>query len=137
MQTFLPYQSFVKSLQCLDNKRLGKQRVEAMQILNVLEGKTEAWKNHPAVKMWKGYEYQLSWYHDIAIAEWINRGFKNNMKYRRAHLSDYPNNTYNKPHWLTDEFCESHQSNLLRKDYLYYSQYGWTVTNNLSYIWPV
>ena len=58
MQTFLPYKDFRKSLQCLDYRRLGKQRVEAMQIHNILTGKNEssAWVNHPAVKMWKGHE---------------------------------------------------------------------------------
>ena len=38
MQTFLPYSDFEQSLSCLDNKRLGKQRVESMQILNILTG---------------------------------------------------------------------------------------------------
>jgi len=32
MNTFLPYPDFVKSAQCLDYRRLGKQRVEAWQI---------------------------------------------------------------------------------------------------------
>ena len=56
MQTFLPYPDFQKTAQCLDNKRLGKQRVEARQIISTLEGKSNGWRNHPAVKMWKGYE---------------------------------------------------------------------------------
>lgn len=37
MQTFMPYSDFEKVAQCLDNKRLGKQRVEALQIYNVLK----------------------------------------------------------------------------------------------------
>jgi hypothetical protein len=32
MQTFLPYKIFMKSLECLEDKRLGKQKVEAKQI---------------------------------------------------------------------------------------------------------
>jgi len=32
MQTFLPYADFKESAQCLDYRRLGKQRVEAKQI---------------------------------------------------------------------------------------------------------
>ncbi|KAL3696168.1 hypothetical protein R1sor_010244 [Riccia sorocarpa] len=36
LNTFLPYSSFERSIQCLDNRRLGKQRVEAKQILNVI-----------------------------------------------------------------------------------------------------
>lgn len=31
MQTFLPYFSFIESAKVLDNKRLGKQRVEALK----------------------------------------------------------------------------------------------------------
>lgn len=38
MQTFLPYASYAKSASVLDNKRLGKQRVETLQILQVLLG---------------------------------------------------------------------------------------------------
>ena len=50
MQTFLPYKSFVKSLNCLDNKRLGKQRVEAMQILNAItQGPEALFKTVPKV----------------------------------------------------------------------------------------
>ncbi len=41
MQTFLPHESFKKSFKVLDYRRLGKQRVEAHQVLNVLIGRTE------------------------------------------------------------------------------------------------
>lgn len=44
MQTFLPYPSIIKSLRCLDNKRLGKQRVETLQILRALRGITRGWQ---------------------------------------------------------------------------------------------
>lgn len=37
MQTFLPYPDFELSVRALDNRRLGKQRVEAKQILLTLE----------------------------------------------------------------------------------------------------
>ena len=36
MQTFLPHSSFKDTFKVLDYKRLGKQRVEAHQILNIL-----------------------------------------------------------------------------------------------------
>ena len=35
MQTFLPYSSFTESAKILDWRRLGKQRVEGMQIIKV------------------------------------------------------------------------------------------------------
>jgi hypothetical protein len=86
MQTFLPYKSFIETAKCLDNKRLGKQRVEAKSILNILEGKAKlnrygkiSWANHPAVKMWAEYENCLKLYLNLIIEEWENRGFGNNM----------------------------------------------------------
>jgi Pyrimidine dimer DNA glycosylase len=36
MQTFLPYPDFVACARVLDSRRLGKQRVEALQILRAL-----------------------------------------------------------------------------------------------------
>lgn len=136
MQTFLPYQSFTESLECLDDKRLGKQRVEAMQILNALQpDSTSRWRNHPAVKMWRGYEASLTVYHNLAIEIWIERGFNNTMQKRYTLQGDYD------PSWLTSEFCSAHRCNLLRKNYEHYSQFNWPEMeldfNNVSYIWPV
>jgi len=52
VQTFLPYSDFENTVKCLDYRRLGKQRVEAMQILNCLQpGSTSSWKNHPRCKL--------------------------------------------------------------------------------------
>ena len=36
MQTFLPHRDFEQSAKCLDMKRLGKQRVEAYQLLLIM-----------------------------------------------------------------------------------------------------
>lgn len=54
MQTFLPVANFCESAKYLDKARLGKQRVEAMQILSTLSGASRGWINHPAVRMWRG-----------------------------------------------------------------------------------
>jgi hypothetical protein len=69
MQTFLPYPDLKKSFEVLDYRRLGKQRVEAMQILNILlsDKKSGGWVNHPAVKMWRGYEDALCVYMNMCI----------------------------------------------------------------------
>lgn len=133
MQTFLPYPDISKSLISLDYRRLGKQRVEARQIYNIITGqaKSNAWANHPAVRMWRGYEGALGCYHNICIMEWIRRGYKNTMP-----LLDLKDILF--PPWFGDKsFHDSHKSNLLRKDYDYYSQYQWDVPNNLEYVWPV
>jgi|TARA_R110001599_G_C12132725_1_gene649894 hypothetical protein len=131
MQTFLPYPDMHDSVACLDNKRLGKQRVEAMQILNVLEGRRDGWKNHPAVKMWGGCTEALHLYKDLCIAEWIDRGFNNTMDYTSGYIW---NPLF--PEWWGGEIHATHRSNLLRKDAQHYGQFGWCETDDLPYFWP-
>ena len=133
MQTFLPYSDIKKSIECLDWRRLGKQRVESMQIHNILTGKTQTkgWRNHPAVLMWSGFENALAVYMNTAITHWIDRGYNNTMKL--IEVVDYQ-----LPPWFGDQkFHDSHKSNLLRKDFDFYSQYGWGVSPHLDYIWPI
>ena len=132
MQTFLPYKSFDESLKSLDYRRLGKQRVEAKQILNVLLGrtKTNGWRNHPITKMWKGYEPALQLYFNLCVEEWINRGYNNNMELENI------TEMIVDPDWLGNKrFHSSHRANLLRKDYEYYSQFGWDEDSKNPYAW--
>ena len=62
MQTFLPYPSFEETASILDYRRLGKQRIEAFQIHNIITQPhyVGSWAHHPAVKMWRGYENALN-----------------------------------------------------------------------------
>jgi len=140
MQTFLSYPSFSLSAQCLDTKRLGKQRVEAYQILRVLVGESQGWKNHPAVKMWKGYEWALWSYGQDICVEWIRRGFKDTCLGKIEGMEGYDvvnASKFKRPEWLGDDSLHaSHRSNLLRKDPIHYSQFGWTEPDSLSYVWP-
>lgn len=136
MQTFLPLPDFYSSARVLDYRRLGKQRVEAKQLINVIEaweknpGAKMAWINHPAAVMWRGYLPALKLYANVMIEEWIHRGYKNTMKF-------YDFKGYKLPSWLGDKkFHASHRSNLLRKDPIFYSQYGWQEPNTLEYFWP-
>ncbi len=131
MQTFLPYPDFQRTAECLDWRRLGKQRVEAKQINDALLG-ASGWSNHPAVRMWKGHLSALRAYYNIIRAEWIARGYNNTMPILHVKLD------FEYPPWFGDEdFHKSHRSNLLRKDPEWYGQFGWRVSNNLPYIWPV
>jgi len=133
MNTFLPVQSFPVSARILDYRRLGKQRVEANIVYNILlSGKAKgAWVNHPCTKMWRGYEMALAEYYNCCVAEWKSRGYKNTMPFL---FVDYNILVY--PKWLgNDAFHAAMRSNLLRKDYEYYSQFGWKEPNNLPYIW--
>ena len=133
MQTFMPYPGFSDSLLCLDYRRLGKQRVEAKQLITaVVAPQTTGWANHPAARMWFGYVGALKLYHDLAILTWVNRGYRNNMEYFNP-----PEDSIVLPPWLGDQaFHDSHKSNLLRKAPDYYGQFGWQVPSDLPYIWP-
>lgn len=131
MQTFLPYPDFDKSVKCLDYRRLGKQRVEAMQILKALRDPSYGWQNHPAVNMWRGCEEALKNYMNVCIQEWVARGYNNTMKFEQLDLWEY-----RIPHWLGDDkFHASHRSNLLRKDPIWYGQFGWEEDDTLPYVW--
>ena len=133
MQTFLPYRDFEQSAKCLDYRRLGKQRVEAMQIYKIISGQrtTGGWINHPAVHMWIGYPNLLAYYYNDMVDEWIRRGYKNNMPYINVPPA------ISEPWWLgNDAFHDSHKSNLLRKDPVFYGQYHWAVDPSLPYVWP-
>lgn len=104
MQTFLPYPSFKKSAEALDYQRLGKQRVEAKQILDALYGIKAGWANHPAVKMWRGYEGALTAYYNCCIQEWIKRGYKNNMRRCLITMDDIV-----LPPWFGGKIHKSHR----------------------------
>lgn len=82
LNTFLPYPEFERSVECLDSRRLGKQRVEAWQILRIVQAspvpvKGTAWANAPAVRMWRGFPDALALYYNACLAEWARRGYQN------------------------------------------------------------
>jgi hypothetical protein len=138
MQTFLPYEDFEDSAKCLDYRRLGKQRVEVLQLLKALTD-GGGWANHPAAKMWQGYEPALIEYGIDITCEWRARGYKDTcydklLTYQAAHGEKL----VLLPPWLGNEaFHAAHRSNLLRKDPTYYGSFGWTEPDDLPYIWPV
>lgn len=136
MQTFLPYPNFTVSAMCLDNKRLGKQRVEARQIQSALQ-KGGGWENHPATKMWRGHTIALMLYGDCMIREWVRRGFNNVMPLMLDVTAQYVRSEAVMPQWLGDErFHSSHRAALLQKDPDWYTQFGWDETPEINYIWP-
>ncbi len=143
MQTFLPYPSFAKSAAVLDRKRLGKQRVEVVQILTALfwrpsaeRPKPPGWVHHPATQMWRGYEGALAYYGITACDEWIGRGYKDTRTEKILALVQP--DTRRVPPWLGDPaFHAAHRSNLLRKAPEHYGQFGWTEPADLPYVWPV
>jgi hypothetical protein len=121
----------------LDDRRLNKQRVEACQILDTITGKSSGWKNHPAVRMWKGYSDALRVYINYCIRAWLARG-----KNCKLEEFDVDEDTVEWPWWFSwKELHLSHKCSLLRKDPNYYSSiFVLTTTQQLwldyGYIWP-
>ncbi len=164
MQTFLPSPDLRESVSFLDNKRLGKQRVETKQILLALgedvgdhKGNTSSsWANHPATKMWKNNKVALAFYGYLCCREWIARGFKDSLEKQfeevikrltnrtslltqSTHIEDNfigGDSKIEAPWWLGyDKLHRSHRSNLVRKDPSYYRAY-FTESGDLPYYWP-
>jgi hypothetical protein len=139
MQTFLPFPSFTESAAALDYKRLGKQRVEVKQLLLALGipvgehvPKSSSWRNHPACRMWAGHIVALADYGVRICDEWRDRGYNDTLLPQFEVLVTC-DPTY--PPWLGyDAFHRSHQSNLKRKDPIYYKSFN--VPDNLEYVWP-
>ena len=75
MQTFLPFPDFKRSARALDQRRLGAQRVEALQVFNALTVPGHGYRHHPAARMWRGYEEGLLRYALTMAEEWQRRGF--------------------------------------------------------------
>lgn len=140
VNTFLPYPDFRRSAQTLDNKRLGKQRVEGLQILKANLGLTKGWRNHPAAVMWRGHEWRLFMYIIAICDEWEARGFKDTIRDQVSELA-LQHQTYmlstahpSGPWWLGNRaFHRSHRSNLKRKDPDHYNFPG---PDDLPYLWP-
>lgn len=141
MQTFIPFSDHITTTRVLDRQRLGKQRVETLQILNALSPlyDKKGWKNHPAVKMWRGHEYALIEYGLYICHEWVKRGYidtcADKMKALWPHFDQ--RSSYMPDWWGDPAIHDSHKSNLLRKAPEWYSQFNWDVADDLPYVWPV
>jgi hypothetical protein len=139
MQTFLPFKDFDESAQALDNKRLNKQVLEGYQILKVLSNPDPraGWRNHPAVKMWRGFEHGLLDYVMAMVAEADKRGIKTDKNLENIEAlvmseGDYWGMGY--PAWYHNDIkmrriTTTHKSNLYRKDSIYYADFVDSVDN--------
>jgi len=114
LQTFLPFPEFAASARALDPRRLGKQRVEALQVLRALTTPGYGWRHHPAVLMWKGHEEALGSYGVTVCRAWFVLGFAD-----------------------TCELKLREESSLLRKDPGFYRPMFPDTPDDLPYVWPV
>ncbi|MBP1820922.1 MSMEG_6728 family protein [Mycobacterium sp. OAE908] len=150
MQTFLPYADFGATACVLDKRRLGKQRVETIQVLRALTVAGYGWRHHPAAKMWAGYEEALVRYGLDICAVWCDLGNADTCS--GTLVADLTQGTGlssprvqqdlaaagELPPWLGDPaFHRSHQSALVRKDPAHYRPIFNDVPDDLPYVWPV
>lgn len=157
MQTFLPHPDFGESARALDLRRLGKQRVEAIQVLRGLIVPGYGWRNHPAVRMWAGYEEALVRYGLEVCALWSTKGYRDTCAAtlvadltasrpaagpgKRKPTPPRSQKDLKRagelPPWLGDPaFHRSHQSALIRKDPSLYAPLFPGVPDDLPYVWP-
>lgn len=108
MQTFItstaddPQRAIVETFDMLDQSRLGKQRVEAYQILLAFEEHTKKsptkythWLSSPAVRMWEGHLPALTVYGAINCMRWRKLGHDDTLLgqfqlRRRVYLANDP-----------------------------------------------
>ncbi len=135
VQTFVPFADFAASAAHLDRARLGKQRVEVLQIVRALAGETRGWVNHPATRMWRGYERALIRYGLAVCREWRRRGYKDTCAGKIAvYRTQFPRGPL--PPWWHGPIHASHRSALLAKDPEFYGRYGWRDPVGGAYVWP-
>lgn len=161
MQTFVPLATtdYNQIAKVLDNKRLNKQALEGWQIMMTLfeldpagnYRQAKGWRNHPAVKMWRGAEAELLRYVTAMTTEWELRGYKTtiaskaNLTFATASKLNHIGSNY--PTWVSDtelfaDVASSHRLALLAKNYEWYKQFGWpedtgTAPAGYDYVWPV
>ena len=135
MITFLPYPDFMRSAKVLDNQRLGKQRVEAVQVVRIILAKDSKFKYHPLTIMWNPFLHALCNYGMVVCEEWSDRGFVDHLWHEFYNAKQ--NVPLIRPTWIGDNLLHSsHRSNLLRKNYSHYQKFGWTESIGLDYYWP-
>ncbi|MFZ7086951.1 MSMEG_6728 family protein [Curtobacterium sp. RRHDQ10] len=145
MQTFLPFADFRESVAALDDRRLGKQRVETLQVMRALTVPGYGWQHHPVTTMWRGFRPALMAYQDATCDEWSARGFADTCREKTladlglepADLAAYRSGTFPVPSWVDDEAVHrSHRSKLVQKSPEHYRQLFPDVPDDLDYVWP-
>ncbi len=149
MQTFLPVADFAGSARLLDSPRLGKQRVETLQVLRALELPDYGWASHPVVRMWRGRTPGLVAYGLAMVGVWRERGFADTTE---ALIGEFAPEVVGAPQsdlaaagllpsWVGDEALHlSHRSNLIAKDPEFYrprfTELFGPEPADLPYVWP-
>jgi len=148
MQTFVPFDNFEDSAAVLDSKRLNKQLLEGRQIYKILASNqtSGAWVNHPAVKMWRGFDTALFEYLRVIKDECLYRNIQTEKNWNALtemhEWNWHRGNSIVMPHWWgNDKVHQSHRNNLYRKDSEHYAEFVndsfVSCCEKCNYFWPV
>src|SRR5690606_11874517 len=133
----------------LDRRRLGKQRVEALQVLRGLTVPGYGWRRHPAVRMWTGYEEALVRYGLEICRVWRDRGHQDSCAAKL--VAELAAVRPGEPGREQPELAEagelppwpgkpgrhrSHRSALVRQDPQVYADVFPGEPDDLPYLWP-
>lgn len=140
MQVFVPFSTPFECAMNLDSRRLNKQVIECRQILAAIRGESNAWRNHPCVKMYADHTEWLECY--MFCLECAQQGYREDDTEDINECFEIAEEWSRKaelitPDFLTEEFCIQHRRRLYTKDnYIYerFAKYGesdenWYVVN--------
>lgn len=151
MITYVTHRGYGATAAALDDRKLGRQRVEAQEIFNTLTLGEELPKD-PVYRMWEGYEFALGIYCMMLCMEFtMHRGIADKIFWEvAAALKEMKRSdasfSMEHPPWHDDkDVMRSHRSNLLRlqnegdavagHDYL--KHFGKATPKNMPYLWPI
>jgi len=130
MQVFLPESDFDDAAQQLDTKRLVKQLLEGRQIMTILvgESKSNAWRNHPAVRMFSGHPIALYNYLAAIRKEMERREYKWEKNWHEIERMANGVEDTGLPKWMVDKdtfyhVLTTHRGRLYEKAPELYPQY--------------
>lgn len=140
MQTFLtstnpdPVEACRETFNMLDNARLGKQRLEAVQLIK------GQFPNHPAAKMWVGHKHALAMYAAFACIHWRERGFNDSLLPKLERAMERTRRPLVWPWWFGHPaFVRCHKSKLYYKGspkWVGAVEFGLGAPHQLPYLWP-
>lgn len=126
MQIFLPFLDVVEVAICLDSRRLHKQIVECKQIIKAITGESEAWKNHPVVKMYKNNVDFVKAYTDVLERYWTLYKENRPLSYVKAELKELNSKAIQLlPSFVKDEeYLNTMKGRLYVKNPIFYEDFS-------------
>ena len=116
MQIFIPYPSPIDVAKCLDKARLNKQVIEASQIIKTITGFSQAWQNHPIMKMYKKHQLWVLFYWETL---YFYQYGDIDEAIERSEAADRL-----RPPFITGNLCDQHKRRLYTKSPNLYPQFA-------------